>query len=212
MVIIQPGQVHNYISSEQMAGTALIVDESYVSTDYKRIFDEHSFDCAPFRIGAARQKELLLLLGILQTRLNDKSMRSIARSLSEACVGIVAENLNEINKNNNHTVNHRQKEITMMFRSLLEKELPRHHQPSWYASQLNISNVYLNEVVRQITSQNVSTYIRSEIMLRAKRMLAYTDSPLKEIAYSLGFDDYAYFSRLFTQTVGVSPTVFRSHY
>lgn len=212
MVIIQPGQVHNYISSERMAGTSMIVDVSYVSPDYKRIFDEYSFDSAPFCLGEARQKELLQLLEILQARLDGKSMRSISRSLAEACVGIVAETLEEVCKSNPRSGNPRQKEITMAFRSLLERELPRHHQPSWYASQLNISNVYLNEVVRQVTSQNVSTYIRAEIMLRAKRMLAYTDTPVKEIAYSLGFDDNAYFSRLFTQTVGVSPTVFRAQY
>lgn len=212
MVIIQPGLVHNYISSEQMAGRAMIVDASYVNADYERIFDEYYFDSAPFRLSEVRQKELFQLLEILQTRLENNSMRCISRSLAEACVGIVAETLKDIYKNNYQNGNYRAKEITMAFRSLLEKELPHHHQPSWYASQLNISNVYLNEVVRQVTSQNVSTYIRSEIILRAKRMLAFTDTPVKEIAYSLGFDDNAYFSRLFTQTVGVSPTVFRSQY
>lgn len=130
IVVIQPGQVHSFISSERMTGTALIVDAGDVNTDYKRIFDEHSLDSAPFSLGEIRQKELLQLLEILQVRLDERSMRSVSRSLAEVCVGIVAETLDEVSKNNNHTDNHRQKEITMAFRLLLEKELPRHHQPS----------------------------------------------------------------------------------
>lgn len=56
---------------------------------------------------------------------------------------------------------------------------------------------------------NVSRYIRSETVLQAKRMLIHTDLTVKEIANGLGCDDAAYFSRLFTPTVGVSPSMFR---
>lgn len=86
-----------------------------------------------------------------------------------------------------------------------------HHsrQPSYYASKLHISTVYLNEAVRSVTGMSVSRYIRNEIALQAKRLLIHTNDSVKEIAAALGFDDYAYFSRLFTQAVGVSPTVFR---
>lgn len=209
MIVVQPGQVHSYISSEQMAGTALIVDESYISPDYKRIFDEYALGTAPFPIDKPDRQELHQLLDILQKRLCEDDMRSISHSLAETCIGIVAEILRKKSCATPQASN-RQKEIVMAFKSLSEKELSRHHQPAWYASQLNISAVYLNEVVRQVTHQNVSNYIRSQIMLHAKRLLAYSDITIKEIAYSLGFEDHAYFSRLFTQAVGTSPTAFRA--
>lgn len=49
-------------------------------------------------------------------------------------------------------------------------------------------------------------------MLQAKRLLVHTSLSVKEIADRLGIADCAYFSRLFTQTAGVSPTLFRPWY
>lgn len=70
---------------------------------------------------------------------------------------------------------------------------------------LHISPVYLNEVVKNVTGESVGRYIRNEIVLRAKRMLVYTTHNIGEIACELGFDDYAYFTRLFTKQTGMNP-------
>ena len=64
-------------------------------------------------------------------------------------------------------------------------------------------------MVRRLTGRSATTYIQTELALRAKRQLCYTNRSVKEVAYDLGFDDSAYFSRLFTRVVGVSPTAFR---
>ena len=56
---------------------------------------------------------------------------------------------------------------------------------------------------------SATSFIKNETILRAKRLLAHTDLTVKEIADSLGIDDHAYFSRLFAQTTGISPTAFR---
>jgi AraC family transcriptional activator of pobA len=47
-------------------------------------------------------------------------------------------------------------------------------------------------------------------MLEAKRQLHYTSNPISEIAFALGFDDPAYFTRFFTRQAGCSPRAFRS--
>lgn len=46
-------------------------------------------------------------------------------------------------------------------------------------------------------------------MLEAKRLLLFTDKQAQEIAFELGYDDPAYFSRLFKKYIGVSPLDFR---
>jgi len=81
--------------------------------------------------------------------------------------------------------------------------------PSQYASKLNISPVYLNEAVKKTTGQTVSDYIQREIMTHAKRLLFYTNLSIKEIALELGYEDWAYFTRLFTKTSAISPRQFR---
>jgi AraC family transcriptional activator of pobA len=52
--------------------------------------------------------------------------------------------------------------------------------------------------------------VHARLLLEAKRQLLYTSEPVSEIAYALGFDDPAYFTRFFSQRTGVSPRVFRS--
>ena len=76
---------------------------------------------------------------------------------------------------------------------------------------MNISPVYLNEIVKDITGQSSGQYIKNEIVLLAKRELFHTSDSIKEIAYRLGFTDSAYFTRLFTDVAGVSPGKFRGN-
>lgn len=49
-------------------------------------------------------------------------------------------------------------------------------------------------------------------MLEAKRLLVHTAMSAKEIAYELGYEDPAYFSRLFQIKSGESPSAFRTKY
>jgi AraC-like DNA-binding protein len=46
-------------------------------------------------------------------------------------------------------------------------------------------------------------------ILRAKEMLLYTDKSVKEISYDLGFQSIYYFSRIFKNKLGVSPSEIR---
>jgi AraC family transcriptional activator of pobA len=51
--------------------------------------------------------------------------------------------------------------------------------------------------------------VHARILLEAKRQLCYTSNSVSEIAYALGFDDPAYFTRFFSQRTGTSPRTFR---
>ena len=44
----------------------------------------------------------------------------------------------------------------------------------------------------------------------AKRLLRYTSMGVSEIAYELGFDDPAYFTRFFSQRTSMAPRAFRA--
>ena len=49
----------------------------------------------------------------------------------------------------------------------------------------------------------------ARIVREARRNLVYTNLPVSTIAYALGFNDPAYFSRLFSVATGLSPRSFR---
>ncbi|MBO9659063.1 MAG: helix-turn-helix domain-containing protein, partial [Chitinophagaceae bacterium] len=50
------------------------------------------------------------------------------------------------------------------------------------------------------------------ILLEAKRLLTYSSMTVKEIAYDLGYEDPAYFNRLFANKTGDTPVAFRKKF
>jgi AraC-like DNA-binding protein len=53
---------------------------------------------------------------------------------------------------------------------------------------------------------------KNRIILEAKRLLVHTSLTAKEIAYDLGYNYPAYFSRLFQIRTGGSPSGFRANF
>lgn len=209
--LIQPGQVHRFIRSENVKGWLLMTDSRFVGSAEKCVFDNLALFASSFQIDEQRRNELTEIASLLANRMDcimDKQTKTTARRLAETFISIVAEAVQDINLQQTK-YSHRQMEIVLSFRRLLTEHLATSRQPSYYASLLNISTVYLNEVVKGVTGMNATLYIKNEVVLQTKRLLVHTDLAVKEIANRLGIDDYAYFSRLFSQATGVSPTLFR---
>lgn len=99
--------------------------------------------------------------------------------------------------------------IAKAFALLLEKKFMTHKRPAEYAEMPNISLVYLNECIKNTTGFSITHQIHQRIVLEAKRMLYHSNKSVKEIAIALGYDDHAYFSRLFTKVAGMTALAFR---
>jgi AraC-like DNA-binding protein len=63
--------------------------------------------------------------------------------------------------------------------------------------------------VRQKLNLSLKDLIQNRKLLEAQRELTFTTKPIKEIAYDLGFDDPAYFTRFFTIKKKIQPELFR---
>jgi len=100
-------------------------------------------------------------------------------------------------------------ELVKKFLALLEKEYATKKMVSDYADELAVTPNYLNEVVKKVSGFPASHHIQQRIVLEAKRQAAYSDVSMKEIAYGLGFDDVAHFSKFFKNVSGSSFTDFR---
>lgn len=95
------------------------------------------------------------------------------------------------------------------FRALLDREFRRQRSVGFYARQLGISVMHLNRICRAAFGTSALGAVNRRVMLEASRDLTFTVLSVKEIAYSLGFDDPAYFTRFFTKQAGETPTAFR---
>jgi AraC family transcriptional activator of pobA len=100
-------------------------------------------------------------------------------------------------------------ELLRRFESMLEAHYLEHWKVADYARELAVSPTHLSRVARVGTGESASRLIDARVMREARRNLAYTHLSISTIAYTLGFNDPAYFSRAFSRTLGMSPKAFR---
>ena len=96
------------------------------------------------------------------------------------------------------------------FQASLERHFRSRHHVGDFAGELGITPGHLSALCRTGLRVTAGALIRRRIALEARRMLRYTDRPVAQIAYDLGFDDPAYFARFFRREVGSAPRVFRA--
>lgn len=95
---------------------------------------------------------------------------------------------------------------------LIEEHFALEKSPSKYASMMNITPKHLNRITQSIIGKTTSEVILDRILLEAKRIMLHTSKSFSEIAIGLGYEDYAYFSRLFKQKTGLTPSQFLKTY
>lgn len=95
-------------------------------------------------------------------------------------------------------------ELVKKFYACLEKDFLKKKMVVEYANDLFISPNYLNEIVKRVSGFTASHHIQQRIILEAKRLAIYSSASMKEIAYLLGFEDIAYFSKFFKTFSGTN--------
>lgn len=96
-----------------------------------------------------------------------------------------------------------------------KKSLDLHYRQHWpiaeYARELGITHTQLNRVCREVLGKSALQVIHGRLITEAERDLSYSSLSIKEIAYTLGFQDEAYFTRFFKKLTQFSPSQFRSN-
>jgi len=98
------------------------------------------------------------------------------------------------------------------FSLLVEQNYKTIHSVTEYANRLGVSPKSLTKNFQKIGSQTPSDFIKNRIILEAKRQLLYSSDSVKQIAFNLGYNDPAYFTRFFTKSTTKSPLHFKTDY
>jgi AraC-like DNA-binding protein len=96
------------------------------------------------------------------------------------------------------------------FRRLVEDNLTEHPTIGRLAEELALSTDSLYQLVKHYAGLSPKEFVTTRLMQEARRRLYYREqSSVKELAFELGFQDPAYFSRLFKKVTGQTVAAFR---
>ncbi|SEM30047.1 AraC-type DNA-binding protein [Aquimarina amphilecti] len=95
---------------------------------------------------------------------------------------------------------------------VIEQFYKNEKSAKFYAEKLNITPKHLNRITKRTLNRTTTDLITERIMLEAKRLIVHSNSSLSIIGQSLGYEDYAYFSRVFKIKTNKTPLEFRKEY
>lgn len=77
------------------------------------------------------------------------------------------------------------------------------------ADLVRLSPNYFSHLFKKTTGANFTEYVNAVRVAQARRLLAESDLKIYEIAETVGYTDYKYFSAVFTRLAGSSPSRYR---
>ncbi|WP_105048634.1 helix-turn-helix domain-containing protein [Polaribacter butkevichii] len=103
-------------------------------------------------------------------------------------------------------------ECVINFRDLLDKHFKEQKSVSKYALQLNVTQKRLSSATLKIMAITPKQMIDARILLEAKRLLIHTTDSVKEIGYTLGFEEPTNFVKFFKKHQTITPKEFRNRF
>jgi signal transduction histidine kinase/AraC-like DNA-binding protein len=79
------------------------------------------------------------------------------------------------------------------------------------ARAVGVSKNYLSHIFRRELGLSPWDYLNRYRIKQARELLTHTDVSITDVAYQVGFNNPAYFSRVFHQQTGVSPSEYREN-
>lgn len=216
-ITVHPGLVHGFDFSEQAQGYVLTVDQNvlFSTSDsqgdlFSPLFVEPlamALDGAP-AAPACRRIEALLDNLIEETAWPRQGhtlmLEWLARSVLLLLVRVQAE------QSVARASGHADFALFSRFRAAVEARYKSAAAVGDYADLLHVTAVHLNRLCLRLAGKSAFELVQDRLMLEACRKLTYAPSGVASIAYELGFQDPAYFSRAFRKHVGVTPRQFRA--
>ena len=213
LLLVSPSQVHHFVAMKDISGWVMALDGKILDPKTNAVLEESATEGSFFKLDDADFNFFdHCLSGIYHTL--DKTepepfVTQLVRAMSNAVFYKIANLHWSMNSAVQTRYSLRPVQIVQEFKALVKKHFIDLKKPSAYAAKLNLSVTYLNDTVKAITGFPATYFLQQEIIGEAQRQLLYTSKSVKEVAFVLGYDDWKYFTRLFSKIAGMSPTTFR---
>ena len=155
----------------------------------------------------AHLKELCEVV-IFESRFAERYLNNASIHLV-ASIFVLISRLAENQQADENVSANRKTDLVERFRTLVNKSSTSALSVNDYAEKLGVTPSHLRRLSHEVLGQSPLSVINKRLIVVAQRELAYSTMSVQQIAYMLGFDDSAYFSRFFKKHSGKTPSQFR---
>lgn len=92
---------------------------------------------------------------------------------------------------------------------IIEENYTRNVTLEEVAKKVGVSSQYLSKIFREETKKTFVEWLTDLRIRKAKEMIQRLNQPIKEVGLVVGYKDPNYFSRIFRNVVGMSPSEYR---
>ena len=213
--LISQGQVHEFLEGKNLDGYLIRfandllpgLNASQSSTFYTSLLSKIS-PVNEITLNIKEEKEYETILKQLEEEYINPEIKYGKKSLIQHFLVILLIKLERKSQDLSLRITDEldnDKKSYLKFLHLLEEQYFNNRNFTSYASQLGIPPRKLSDIIRTYSGKVAKQLIQERSLLEAKRMLDYTNYPLKEISFNLGYMDLAYFCRVFKNHTGNTP-------
>lgn len=214
VITINPAVAHGFDFAPEAHGYVLTVDQNVVFSAAENQADLYaSLFMAPLAIDLAALPEMRARLEVLLQQLLAEATwpqhgHTLMLDWLARCVLLLL-----VRVHTEHRIADQSGRLDFELFSRFRAEVEQHYKDQWqvadYAGALRATPTRLNRLCVKLAGKSAFDIAQDRLMLEACRKLTYVPASIASIAYELGFQDPAYFSRLFKKRVGVTPKAFR---
>lgn len=206
-------QVNAFDFSENLKGFCIIFTEAYfvdcfsnLSKDFVfRLFNPQLF--SPI-LQIPKHSDFIDYFNLLQKEYTNGTSFN-QKSIIDSLFTILISKAENIKQNQTFYLKDSSKiNVFQKFTSLIEKNLSKSRNASFYAKELAITYKHLNSICKDLVHKTAKNVIDDYLILQAKRNLINSTMKSTELAYSLGFEDPTNFTKYFKKNTGFTPNSF----
>jgi len=216
ILTIRKDQIHRFQENESVRGTMLLFTDEFLVSYLEALEVMKTFQLfndvlsAPtLHLSGTKRKEIHdLTERIAEEYLHVNDAYSLGIIRSE--LHILLTWLYRLKANNNELISERKYLIEFIeFQGLIEQHIIAHKKVMDYAKMMGRSTKTLNTVTQSIIHKSAKAFIDEICTKQIKRLLINTEDSVKEVAFSLGFEETTNFYKYFKRQTGLTPEQFR---
>lgn len=215
VITIHPSVVHGFVFSKAAQGYVLTLDQSVLfgGDGAHQVNRVAQLFVEPLRMDFAADSEVM---GRIETLLEQLMLEFSAPLDGHAqmldwlarCILLLLLRQQK-DRQNSETIGRADFDIFSQFRQLVDARYSEQWNVARYAAKLKMTESRLNRLCLRLGGKSAFDLAQQRLILEARRKLTYVPASVASVAYELGFQDPAYFSRVFKRHTGMTPKQFR---